>query len=70
MTAPERSTETDRIPPTAGLCARCVHARSIVSGRGSQFVLCERSRMDARFPRYPSLPVRACTGHEPLPARP
>lgn len=56
------------IPPTAGLCASCVHARLIVSGRGSQFVLCERSRTDPRFPRYPPLPVVACTGFERRPA--
>jgi len=48
----------------AGLCARCLHARLIVSGRGSRFVLCERSKTDARFPRYPPLPVRACAGFE------
>ncbi|HLO36834.1 MAG TPA: hypothetical protein VK194_12155, partial [Candidatus Deferrimicrobium sp.] len=57
------------VPPTAGLCASCRQARSIVSGRGSSFVLCQRSRTDARFPRYPPLPVRACVGHDP-PASP
>ena len=56
------------IPAAAGLCAACVHARAIVSGRGSRFVLCERSRTEARFPRYPPLPVRACPGFEPVSA--
>ena len=55
------------IPSTAGLCAACVHARLIVSSRGSRFVLCERSRTDPRFPRYPPLPVVACAGFEPRP---
>ena len=50
------------IPPGAGLCAGCVHARLVVSGRGSRFVLCERSRTDPLFPRYPPLPVRTCAG--------
>jgi hypothetical protein len=49
----------------AGLCASCRHAREVVSGKGSRFVLCELSRTDRRFPRYPQLPVLACTGHEP-----
>lgn len=52
------------IAPTAGLCSRCVHARLIVSGRGSRFVLCEQSRTNDHFPRYPALPVVACTGFE------
>ena len=59
---------TKAIPATAGLCARCVHARLVVSGRGSHFVLCERSRTDRRFPRYPPLPVMACVGFETLAA--
>jgi len=32
--------------------------------RGSVFSLCERSRDDASFPRYPRLPVLECRGHE------
>jgi hypothetical protein len=55
---------TSAIPATAGLCARCVLARLVVSGRGSRFVLCERSRTDRHFPRYPPLPVMACVGFE------
>src|SRR5438132_12238324 len=47
-----------------GLCAECRHAR-VVSGANSRFWLCERSRTDARFPRYPRLPVRRCPGFEP-----
>ncbi|MBA2380773.1 MAG: hypothetical protein H0V73_01565 [Chloroflexi bacterium] len=55
-------------PPSVGLCEACRHARRIVSGRGSSFTLCERSRIDPRFPRYPQLPVLECSGFEP--ARP
>ena len=33
--------------------------------RGSVFVLCERSRVDPAFPRYPRLPVLACSGFDP-----
>ena len=69
-TGPEASTgpgSGSRIPVAAGLCARCLHARQIVSGRGSRFVLCERSRTDPHFPRYPALPVRSCAGFQPPP---
>ncbi len=48
-----------------GLCATCRHAREVENSRGSRFLLCERSRTDPRFPRYPPLPVLRCAGHEP-----
>jgi hypothetical protein len=51
-----------------GLCASCRHAR-VVPGAHSRFWLCERSRTDPRFPRYPRLPVLQCPGYEP-PAAP
>jgi len=49
-----------------GLCAACVHARPVVSGRGSTFWLCGRSADDPRFPKYPRLPVVRCVGFERL----
>lgn len=48
----------------AGLCLECRHGRRIRGAR-SIFWLCERSRIDPRFPRYPRLPVRRCAGYEP-----
>lgn len=51
----------------AGLCATCVHARKVISSRGSTFSLCQRSLADPSYPRYPPLPVIRCTGHEPAP---
>jgi GNAT superfamily N-acetyltransferase len=54
----------------AGLCGACRHAREIVSGRGSRFVLCGRSRTDASYPRYPILPRLTCDGFDPLIAAP
>jgi len=32
--------------------------------RGSRFSLCERSREDPAYPRYPRLPVLECAGYE------
>jgi hypothetical protein len=46
----------------AGLCADCIHARTVESIRGSVFFLCELSRTDSRFPKYPRLPVLTCAG--------
>ena len=49
---------------TAGLCATCANMRRIVSDRGSVFYLCELSKTDARFVKYPRLPVVACEGYQ------
>ena len=54
---------------TVGLCARCRHARRQSTRRGSTFWRCELAETDARFVRYPPLPVRACPGFEERPAR-
>jgi hypothetical protein len=48
----------------AGLCDSCRHQRIVNNTRGSSFSLCERSRTDPEFPRYPRLPVRECRGYE------
>jgi hypothetical protein len=50
---------------SAGLCDSCVHQRIVTNTRGSRFSLCERSRTDPNYPRYPRLPVLKCAGHEP-----
>lgn len=57
-------------PHGIGLCADCRFMRLIESDRGSKFYLCERSATDARFPKYPRLPVLQCTGYERLGADP
>ncbi len=58
----------------AGLCATCRHVRLVTSSSGSTFYLCRLSDVDTRFRRYPTLPVRSCSGYEPLtdppPAKP
>jgi len=47
-----------------GLCADCIHARTITSDRGSQFVMCQLSSSDPKFPKYPRLPVLTCNGYK------
>jgi hypothetical protein len=51
--------------PVAGLCDRCRHQRLVRNTRGSTFSLCELSKVNPDFPRYPRLPVQACAGYEP-----
>ena len=53
------------VPP--GQCATCRQAQLVPSARGSVFLLCLRSRTDARFPRYPPLPRVDCAGYDPAP---
>ncbi len=53
---------------SAGLCDSCRHQQVVRNTRGSSFSLCQRSREDERYPRYPRLPVLSCPGHEPAPA--
>ncbi len=47
-----------------GLCASCRHARWLTSAAGSEFVQCRLAELDARFAKWPRLPVLACPGHE------
>jgi hypothetical protein len=51
-------------PVPHGLCATCRHAETVTSDRGSKFVFCGLSRIDPQFPKYPRLPVLACSGWE------
>lgn len=61
----ERGANTNQV---VGLCATCGHVRTIRSTRGSTFYLCLLSAGDPRFPKYPRLPVQACTGYASGPA--
>jgi hypothetical protein len=53
--------------PAAGLCDSCAHQRVIRNTRGSSFSLCERSRSDPSYPKYPRLPVLRCAGFQARP---
>ena len=48
----------------AGLCDSCRFQRVISNTRGSSFSLCERSKVDKRFAKYPPIPVARCPGYE------
>ncbi len=49
----------------AGLCDSCLHSRRIISAKESVFMLCQLGFSDARFPKYPRLPVLSCAGFAP-----
>jgi hypothetical protein len=57
-------TDDEHLDPRVGLCTSCLHARVLRGAGGSSFWRCGRADGDARFRRYPPLPVRACDGHE------
>jgi hypothetical protein len=52
---------------SVGLCADCVHSVKIASDRGSIFYRCQLALTDARFAKYPRLPVVACAGYVQIP---
>jgi hypothetical protein len=64
MNDPRRSGQA--IDGRTGLCATCAHAQIVRNARGSEFLLCRLSFSDPRFPKYPRLPVIACTGYQPV----
>ncbi|HEV2671447.1 MAG TPA: hypothetical protein VGU74_10155 [Gemmatimonadales bacterium] len=47
-----------------GLCATCRWVQIVKNRRGSVFYRCTRADTDARFVRYPPLPVLRCPGYE------
>lgn len=45
-----------------GLCQTCLHHSLVKNARDSEFHLCEKSKIDSSFPKYPRLPVHECKG--------
>ena len=62
---PEPPTHTHHPAAALGRCAACRHHEALTSAKGSTFHRCLRAETDARFRRYPPLPVLECTGFEP-----
>ena len=50
----------------AALCDSCKHQKAVRNTRGSEFSMCELSKTDPRFPKYPRLPVKSCSGYSAL----
>jgi hypothetical protein len=52
----------------AGLCGRCSHALLRPTRRGTVYLRCGLAASDARFAKYPRLPVLSCDGYLQPPA--
>jgi hypothetical protein len=61
----KESSQPVREQDRAGLCFLCLHARRMESDRGSIFYRCALAESDSGFPKYPRLPVLACSGFTP-----
>jgi hypothetical protein len=51
---------------SAGLCATCEHLR-VQASKTSVFVRCGLAEVDARFAKYPPLPMVVCGGYRKAP---
>jgi hypothetical protein len=51
-----------------GLCEHCRWVRLVATRRGSTFYRCGLAETDARYAKYPVLPVLSCPGYETGPA--
>ena len=65
MTSPDPAVNPAHV---GSLCVGCAHRQTIVSGRGSVFLLCRLGTTDAAWPKYPPQPVRRCERFEPADA--
>ena len=61
---PSRPTRASPPGTLGSLCPRCAHVKTIATAKGSAFFLCELSKADPRWPKYPPQPVLACAGFE------
>jgi hypothetical protein len=47
---------------TQSLCETCALMREVITPRGSRFLLCQLSKTNPAYPKYPQQPVIRCTG--------
>ena len=47
------------------LCETCASMRAVVTPKGSRFLLCQLSRTEPAYPKYPPQPVVRCDGYRP-----
>ena len=46
------------------LCETCRNLREIITPKESRFLLCQVSKSDPVYPKYPPQPVVKCEGYE------
>lgn len=49
---------------TISLCETCTWMREIRTPKGSRFLLCEHSKSDPAYAKYPPQPIVRCFGYE------
>ena len=54
---------TDAGASRIGLCFDCEYAKRVEAKQSTVYFLCRRSLTDPAFPKYPTLPVRSCSGY-------
>ena len=45
------------------LCESCTLMREIITPKGSRFILCQLSQINAKYSKYPPQPVIRCDGY-------
>jgi hypothetical protein len=50
----------------SSLCFSCNYGNHVISGKGSSFLQCQKHFENLRYPKYPVLPVVACSGYKIL----
>ncbi len=48
---------------TRSLCEMCAWMREVVTPKVSRFLLCQLSKTDTAYPKYPPQPVVRCDGY-------
>jgi hypothetical protein len=46
------------------LCETCALMREVVTPKGSRFLLCQLSKTNSAYPKYPPQPVVRCDGYQ------
>jgi hypothetical protein len=49
---------------TRSLCEKCALMREIITPKGSRFLLCQLSKTNRAYQKYPPQPVIRCDGYE------
>jgi hypothetical protein len=45
------------------MCETCAIMREIITPKGTRYLLCQLSKIDPEYPKYPPQPVVRCDGY-------
>jgi hypothetical protein len=65
---PPSTDRLSQVRQSAGLCGSCRNAVLRTAHRGPVYLRCALAGIDARYSKYPRLPVIKCDGYLPEPA--